>query len=155
VILDGDERGEHSLTGYARVHGATGVWIETGGKGTFEHERAQLVATGLQRAMGKSGVLAEHDLPYTPGLVGTDKFAMISSGPGVWIPAKRETDIGKVFDQGEPIGAIVDPVTHEVLESFTAPYPRSALSLLRPTLAALESAGKVCAMTADVTAATS
>ncbi len=151
LILDGHDR-PTSLTGYARSQGATGVWIEMGGRGEFEEDRAATVSTGLRRALGRAGVLSEVELPYTSGIVGGEKLPLFASTPGIYQPIKREADLGSIVDQGTVIGHLLDAVTSDIIETFRAPYPRTALALLRPTLARIEHAGAVVAMTADVTA---
>ena len=149
LILDGIDR-PGSLTGYARGNGAIGVWIEMGGRGEFEEDRAATVTDGLRRALGKTGVLTPADLPDAPGVVGTAKSALCVTRPGIYRPIKREADLGSVVAQGTLIGELLDPVTSEVMEQFTAPYPKTMLALIRPTLARIESVGQVVAMVAEV-----
>ena len=45
---------------------------------------------------------------------------------------------GDRIDGGTLLGTLVDPVTFEVQEEFRAPYARTALLLLRPTMSRLE-----------------
>lgn len=149
LILDGMDR-PTSLTGYARGQGAIGVWIEMGGRGEHEEDRAATVTDGLRRALGKTGVLAPADLPDSPGVVGTDKAALCVSRAGIYRPIKREADLGSIVVEGTVIGELLDPVTSEVVEQFTAPYPKTMLALLRATLARIESVGQVVAMVAEV-----
>jgi len=149
LILDGLFR-PTSLTGHVHGNGGIGVWIEMGGRGEFEEERAKTVTTGLRRALGKSGVLSEADLPDAPGVVGSQKMALMVSQPGIYRPIKREADLGAVVDEGTLIGELLDPVTSDVIERFVAPYPKTMLALLRATLARIEAVGQVVAMVADV-----
>ena len=149
LILDGPFR-RTSLTGYVIDRGGTAVWIEMGGRGEFEEDRAAVVTRGLRRALGRAGVLTEAGLPDETGVVGGAKAALTTSEPGIYRPIKREADLGTVVQAGTVIGELLDPVTSEVLERFTTPYPRSMLALLRPTLARIEAAGQVVAMVAEV-----
>jgi hypothetical protein len=55
---------------------------------------------------------------------------------------------------GTLIGELLDPVTSQVIQEFVAPYERTCLALLRPTIARVEAPGKVVAVAADVTEAT-
>ena len=76
--------------------------------------------------------LAPHDI-----LVKPTRVLRPSSG-GLLIPAIDHTKIGTLVDEGTLLGALVDPVTHETIEEFRAPYPKTALLLLRPTMSRLE-----------------
>lgn len=153
LILDGPDR-PTSLTGYARAQGATGIWIETGGRGEWEDERTEIVTRGLRHALGKAGVLTPVEPEGAEPIVGADKTALMTDSPGIYQPVIRERGLGTVVPAGTLVGKLLDPVTSEVIQEFTAPYERTALALLRPTLARIEGPGKVVAMVADVTAAT-
>jgi predicted deacylase len=144
-LINGPDR-PTSLTGYARSKGAKGVWIEMGGRGTGEEAWAERIATGLRRALGKSGVLAEANLPAEPSTIaGSTTPIRVSSG-GLFIPVAREDQLGAIVPEGTVIGHLLDPVTNTVIETFHAPYPRTALILLRPTLARIEGGGLACAV---------
>ncbi|WP_018680382.1 succinylglutamate desuccinylase/aspartoacylase family protein [Actinokineospora enzanensis] len=149
LILDGPDRAS-SLTGHARVRGAVAVWIEMGGRGEYEEDRAATVTRGLRRALGKAGVLTEADLPDEPGTPATGKLPLSTSRPGIYRPVLRESALGTVVEQGTVVGHLLDPVSNEVLETFRAPFPRTALALLRPTLARIESPGQVVALVAEI-----
>jgi predicted deacylase len=153
LILDGPDR-PTSLTGYARARGATGVWIETGGRGEWEDERAETVTRGLRHALGKAGVLTPVDPEGADPIVGDAKTALMTDTPGIYQPVIRERGLGTVVAGGTLIGELLDPVSSEVIQQFKAPYERTFLALLRPTLARIEGPGKVVAMVADVTEAT-
>jgi uncharacterized protein len=153
LILDGPDR-PTSVTGYARAQGATGVWIEMGGRGEWEEERAEAVTTGLRHALGQSGVMTPVAAEGPDPIVGTDKTAFMTATAGIYRPAIRERGLGTVVEAGTIVGELLDPVTSEVIQQFAAPYERSALALLRPTLARIEGPGKVVAVVADVTGAT-
>jgi predicted deacylase len=139
-VINGPDRAT-SLTGYARSKGAKGVWIEMGGRGTQEEAWAGRIATGLRRALGKAGVLTEANLPEATSIVGGMTTPIRASTAGIFMPLMREDDLGKIVPEGTAIGYLLDPVTNEVIETFRAPYPQSALTLLRPTLARIEGGG--------------
>ncbi len=130
-----------SLTGYARSKGAKGIWIEMGGRGTQEEVWADRVATGLRRALGKTGVLVEADLPEPSSKFAGGTTPLRTSAPGLYMPVAKEEDLGRIVPQGTVIGHLLDPVTNEIIETFTAPYPQTALTLLRPYLARVEGGG--------------
>ncbi|MBI1257002.1 MAG: succinylglutamate desuccinylase [Chloroflexi bacterium] len=139
-VINGPDR-PTSLTGYARSKGAKGVWIEMGGRGATEEDWADRIATGLRRAFGKSGVMTEANLPETTSIIGGMTTPIRVSSPGLYMPVMREGDLGKIVDQGTIIGYLLDPVTNDVLETLRTPYPKSALTLLRPTLTRIEGGG--------------
>lgn len=139
-----------TLIGHVTNNGGVGVRIEMGGRGEFEEQRAATVTDGLRRSLGKSGVLTEAALPDNPGIFCSQKMALTVSRPGIYRPIKREADLATVVEQGTVIGELLDPFTSSVIETFTAPYPRSMLALLRATLARIESVGQVVAVVADV-----
>jgi predicted deacylase len=143
-VINGPDR-PTSLTGYARSKGAKGVWIEMGGRGQNEEAWADRIATGLRRAFGKAGVMTEANLPETTSVVGGSTTPLRVSSPGLYMPVMREADLGKVVDQGTIIGYLLDPVTNDTLETIRAPYPKTALTLLRPTLAKIEGGGLAAA----------
>ena len=150
LIHEGPDR-PTSLTGYARSRGATAVWIEMGGRGDREEDRAATVTAGLRRALGKAGVLSEAGIAPGRGLVARRQIALCTASPGIYLPIKREADLGTIVVQGTLIGQLLDPISSEILESFHAPYAKSALALLRPTMARIEGPGKVVAIVSDVT----
>lgn len=152
LIFDGPDR-PASLTGYARAQGAAGVWIEMGGRGEWE-ERIEAVAKGLRHALGQAGVMTPVDAEGADPIVSTAMTALTTSAPGIYRPVIRERGLGSVVEAGTLIGELLDPVSSQVIEPFVAPYERSCLALLRPTLARIEGPGKVVAVVADVTEAT-
>jgi hypothetical protein len=153
LICDGPDR-PASLTGYARGQGATAVWIEMGGRGEWEDERIEAVARGLRHALGRAGVLTPVDAEGPDPLVAAGMTAFATSAPGIYQPVIRERGLATVVEAGTLIGELLDPVSSQVIQQFTAPYERSCLALLRPTIARIEAPGKVVAVAADVTEAT-
>ena len=150
LIFDGPDRGAASVTGYARSQGATAVWIEMGGRGEGELERADHVAKGLRHALGRAGIMtpvAEHG---SEPVVVKEKVALTTSSAGIYRPQIRESGLGSVIRRGTVIGELLDPVTSSVLEQFVAPYEHSVLALLRPTVARIEAPGKPVAVVGDV-----
>ncbi|HVO41298.1 MAG TPA: M14 family metallopeptidase [Aggregatilineales bacterium] len=144
-VRDGPDR-TTSLTGYARSKGGKGVWIEMGGAGANEETWADRIATGLRRALGKAGVLTEANLPEPVSVVGGTSMAMRTSVPGLFFPVLREDDVSRIVPEGTVIGHLLDPVTNDILETYRAPFAKTALCLLRPTLARIEGGGLVCAL---------
>lgn len=153
LVMDGPDR-PTSLTGYARAQGATGVWIEMGGRGEWEDERIEAVAKGLRHALGQAGVMTPVAATGPDPMVAMVKTALTTSAPGIYQPVIREQGLGSVVEAGTVIGKLLDPVSSRVVEQFEAPYERSCLALLRPTIARIEAPGKVVAVVADVTEAT-
>ncbi len=138
-IRNGPERGTTSLTGYAMAQGAKAVWIEVGGAGSNEEKWAELVASGLRRALSLAGVLAPSALPAVSSKYATGEAASLrASAPGLYVPERREADVASVVSAGTVIGRLVDPVTSAVIETYRAPFERTVLMLLRPTIAIME-----------------
>ena len=139
-IRNGPSRGTTSLTGHAMAQGAKGVWIEVGGAGAHEELWAGRVADGLRRALGKTGVLTAASLPEpAPAKVltgGTASFR--ASMPGLYLPILREDGVATIVPAGTEIGRLLDPVTNEVIENYTAPFDQTVMLLLRPRLGVVE-----------------
>jgi len=150
-VRDGPDR-PTSLTGYARSKGGKGVWIEMGGAGANEEKWADLIATGLRRALGKAGVMTQANLPEATSVVGGESLAMRTSAPGLFFPVLREDDVSRVVPEGTIIGHLLDPVTNDIIETYRAPFAKTALCLLRPTLAKIEGGGLVAALASVETA---
>ena len=129
------------ISGHAKSLGAKTASVEFGGRSPDEARWADHLATGLRRALGVVGVLkTDASLPalkHKHILVKPTRVLRPSSG-GLLIPAVDHTKIGTLVDEGTLLGTLVDPVTHETLEEFRAPYPQTALLLIRPTMSRLE-----------------
>jgi hypothetical protein len=129
------------IGGHAKSLGARTTSVEFGGRSPDEARWAQHLATGLRRALAVCGVLsADPSLPppkYPAILVKPTQVLRPSRG-GLLVPAVDHTRIGTLGDQGTLLGTLVDPVTFEAREEFRAPFGRTALLLLRPTMTRLE-----------------
>jgi hypothetical protein len=138
-IVDAKLR-DSTLTGYARARGAKVTAIEMGGRCGEEEEWAARIARGLRRALGVTGVMAS--APFEPGLpesvkVGPTRVLRPSRG-GIFSPVLGARAVGTVVPGVTILGRLLDPVTMETVEVFEAPYPETAVLLLRPRLAVLE-----------------
>jgi hypothetical protein len=107
-----------------------------------------------RHALGQAGVMTEVDAEGPDPMVGGAKIALTTSAPGIYHPVIRERGLASVVEAGTLIGELLDPVSSQVIEQYVAPYERSCLALLRPTIARIEAPGKVVAVVADVTEAT-
>ena len=146
-VRTGWERGEKSLTCYARNRGAKVVWIEMGGAGTTEELWAERIATGMRRALGKTGILTEAAFPEAePSIEVREAISLRTPMPGLYLPSIREDGVGSIVAEGTSIGATIDPWTNNVLHEFRAPFPRTALLLLRPRLAVVEAGEMIMAL---------
>jgi predicted deacylase len=128
-----------TLTGYARSQGAVVAAVEMGGRSEFEEQWADRIAAGLRRALGIAGILTPtDDQPAQHSIsVGTTTVLRPSQG-GVFIPELRASSVGTVVSQGKVLGHLIDPVSQEIVETFTAPFERTAVLLLRPTMTRIE-----------------
>ena len=57
---------------------------------------------------------------------------------GVFVPVVREGDVGTVVAEGTLLGVVHDLATMEPVESLRAPFPETALLLIRPHVTVLE-----------------
>jgi uncharacterized protein len=128
-----------TLTGYARTQGATVAAVEMGGKSEQEDSWADRIALGLRRALGLAGVLTPVALPdhYDTIPVGESSVLRPSRG-GIFVPHLRTGDVGTVVPGGTLLGELLDPFTLEAVERFEAPFPRTAVMLLRPAMTRIE-----------------
>jgi predicted deacylase len=128
----------NTLTGYARSKGARVVAVEMGGKGRDEELWATRIAEGLRRALGIAGILtpieeeAEFSLPVSNSTV------LSPTDSGIFLPLLKEVDVGTIVQKDTILGRMLEPKTMNELEVFKAPYSRTAILLLRPTLSYLE-----------------
>ena len=137
-IINGPER-DVTLTGYARSKGAIAAAIEMGGRSEKEEDWADRIASGLRRALGIGGVLSPlADNPESVSIPITTSTVLRPSRGGVFHPAVRTEALGTIVKQGTILGYLLDPVTHEIIETFTAPYEETALMLLRPSITRIE-----------------
>lgn len=129
---------ETTLTGYAQSLGAGAVAVEMGGRSEDEEVWAHCIAEGVRRTLGVAGVLTPlRDLPEEPPKVAS-MTVLKPSMDGILKPVLRTRDIGTVVAEGAVLGQLLDAATWEVVEEFTAPFPETAVLLLRPTLAWIE-----------------
>ena len=136
-IVTGPDRNV-TLTGYARHQGAKVAAIEMGGRSEYEASWAKRIAVGLRRALGVAGVLTPYAVPADASLpVGPSTVLRPASG-GIFMPRVRAEAVGTLVPGGTVLGEVVDPVTQVTLETFVAPFPQTALMLLRPMIARIE-----------------
>ena len=128
-----------TLTGYARSQGATVAAVEMGGKSLQEEIWAERIATGLRRALGIAGVLSPVTTPdtYNSVLV-RDSIVLRPSQGGFFMPKVRAESVGTIVPGGTVLGELIDPLTLDVVETFTAPFTQTALLLLRPHVTRIE-----------------
>ena len=128
-----------TLTGYARTaYNAKVTAIEMGGRSQNEARWADRIALSLRRVLGVAGVLSELSgtIPMAT-VVGPSSVLRPNQG-GVFIPELRAEAVGTIVTQGTVLGHLLDPVTYNEVETFTAPFMETALMLLRPTVARIE-----------------
>ena len=110
-----------------------------GGRSEREDHWAARIAAGLRRALGIAGVLTpvEGPPPAESIPVGPSEVLRPSRG-GIFVPNLRADSVGTIVPGGTVLGYLLDPVTQTIVETFEAPYERTALMLLRPTIAQIE-----------------
>ena len=129
-----------SLTGHARSLGLTAAAVEMGGRSSDEARWADLIADGLKRALCKVGIVNSDAAPspIQPPLPVTGSAVLRPERGGIFLPIVEADHIGAVVEGGRLLGQMLHPATYAVMEEFRAPYPQTALLLLRPFLAQLE-----------------
>jgi predicted deacylase len=128
-----------TLTQHARAHGARIVALEMGGRSRDEFVWAERIAGAVERVLTHAGVLAGPAgvPPEPPVPVGPSAVLRPPAG-GVFVPTVREGQVGTVVPGGTELGRLLDLHTLELLHTFEAPYPRTALLLLRPHVGVVE-----------------
>jgi hypothetical protein len=129
-----------TLTGYARSKGLTVVGVEMGGRSQFESVWADKIADGLFRALVTIGIVnpktpsspIAKPIPVTPSTV------LRPTTGGIFMPVIDASHVGTIVPQGTLLGQMLHPATHQVLEEFRAPFPQTAVLLLRPFVAPLD-----------------
>jgi len=158
LILDNHHQamGPVTLTTCARARGARVVAIEMGGHSAAEDPWAERIAQGVERVLVAAGVLTPSpDLPPAPRPLPIGPSAVLRPRRGgILVPHADQSQVGTVVPGGTLLGELRDPATWRRLEAFRAPFPRTALMLLRPMLAVLE-AGAMTYVVADPDAAPS
>lgn len=129
-----------TLTGYARSQGAKVVAVEMGGKSGFEQQWADRIATGLRRALAISGVIKSDAIPprEMTTIPVTASDVIRPAAGGVFVPEISVDQIGTIVTKGTVLGRMYDATCTEVIETFTAPYDKTAVMLLRPFMTQLE-----------------
>lgn len=129
-----------TLTGYAKSQGATVAAVEMGGKSKYEHQWADRIAEGLRRALAASNVIKDNMIP--PHKVETipvsSSTVLRPSAGGVFVPSVGAEQVGTIVPEDTVLGRLYDATCSELIETFTAPFPQTALLLLRPFMTQLE-----------------
>jgi len=128
-----------TLTGYAKTRGAIVAAVEMGGRSEVEDQWADRIARGLRRALGTANILSALDAEVEIASVSVSETTVLRpSQGGVFVPEVRTNRVGTLVSSGTVLGYLLDPVSQEVIETFTAPFEQTALLLLRPTIAQVE-----------------
>jgi predicted deacylase len=127
-----------TLSHHARAHGARVVALEMGGRSREEVAWAERIAAAVRRVLVHEGVLeGTVDAPPPPMPVGPSAVLRPPVG-GVFEPTLREEAVGTVVPGGTELGRLLDLRTLALRHVFVAPYPQTALLLLRPHVAVVE-----------------
>ena len=128
-----------TLTQVARAHGAKVVAIEMGGRSRDELVWGARIASSVTRVLRHTGVLApSEDAAPPPALPVGPSAVLRPPRGGVFVPTLREDAVGAVVDGGTELGRVLDMGTLEPVHTFTAPFTRTALLLLRPHIGVME-----------------
>jgi len=129
-----------TLTQHAMSHGAQVVAIEMGGRSRDELVWKERIAESVARVLSHAGVLESDpdDQTLPPAIpVGPSTVLRPNQG-GVFVPTLREDAVGTVVEGGTELGRLLEMNTLELLQTFKAPFEKTALLLLRPHIGVLE-----------------
>lgn len=129
-----------TLTQYAHSHGAKAVAIEMGGRSRDELKWSARIASSVTRILSHMNILElspEDAAPFPALPVGPSTVLRPPRG-GVFVPTLREDTIGTIVEGGTELGQVLGMHTLEPFHTFTAPFPRTALLLLRPHVGVIE-----------------
>lgn len=129
-----------TLTHYARLQGAKVLGVEMGGRSRDELLWRNRITAGLECVLYNLGWLEIQAPPAAAPKaieVGESEVLRPASG-GIFIPTLREEAVGTVVRQGTELGQVLGLNTLQPLETFIAPYPQTALLLLRPHISVIE-----------------
>jgi hypothetical protein len=128
------------LTSYAKTLGIKVTNIEIGGRSKDEMLWCGRIVAGLERVLHNLGVLmlATPPAPAKPAIEVGKTEALRARLGGIFVPTLREEAVGTIVPAGTEMGKILDLHTLAELEVFTAPYPKTAMMLLRPEICVVE-----------------
>ena len=136
-VVDMPLRSGH-LAGMAAELGAQVVAVEMGGRSVDELAWRDRLADGVDRVLATVGVLAPRLPDPEPARKVEGLTVLRPSRGGVYVPTLRQDAIGTVVPEGTELGVLRDLGTMEPVETFRAPFPQTALMLLRPHVTVLE-----------------
>lgn len=138
-IVDVPER-VGTLTQYAKEQGAQVLAVEMGGKSRAEVSWHTRIADGVLRVLSRADIFKiDEALEPAPVSIPVDSLEVLRPKTGgLFVPILREEAVGTVVTQGTELGRVLHPHTLAPLETLTAPYPQTALLLLRPHTCVLE-----------------
>ena len=132
------EPASNTLTGYAHANRAKVVLLEMGGIGAEEETWADRVADGIERVLNVGKVIVTRKRAAAKSVVVGPSEVLRPSRGGIYLPALREKYAGRIVPKETVLGHLLDPVTFDIVETYRAPYPETAMLLLRPTLIHVE-----------------
>ena len=136
-VVDMPLRSGH-LAGMAAERGAKVVAVEMGGRSVDELAWRDRLADGVDRVLAHAGVLSPRLPDPEPARRVEGLTVLRPSRGGVYVPTLRQDAIGTVVPEGTELGVLRDLGTMEPVETFKAPFPETALMLLRPHVTVLE-----------------
>jgi predicted deacylase len=133
------------LTTYATSMGIKAANVEVGGRSGKEMYWTKRNAEGLTRALHTLGALAldAPPAPAAPAINVSKTEAMRSRVGGIFVPTLREDAVGTIVPAGTEMGKMLDLHTLAEMQTFTAPFPQTAMMLLRPQICTIEGSALV------------
>lgn len=138
-VVDMPLRSGH-LAGMVAAQGALVVAVEMGGRSVDELAWRNRLADGIDRVLAHLEVLTPRLPEPTLARKVEGLRVLRPSRGGVYLPTLRQQAIGSIVPEGTELGVLCELGTMEPIETFYAPFPETALLLLRPHVTVLEGA---------------
>lgn len=126
------------LAGQVAERGARVVAIEMGGRSVDELAWRDRLADGVERVLATVGVLRPRLPDPEPARRVSDLTVLRPAQGGVLVPSLRQDGVGTIVAEGTALGVVHDLGTMEPVETLRAPFPETAVLLLRPHVTVLE-----------------
>lgn len=122
----------NGLTELAKSQGKPAVVVEMGGTGELPANYLETCTSATGNLLKGLGMVSgEPILPARQLIMRPPRMLPRIGHGGLFEPTAGVETLGAVVDGGTPLGRVISPHTFEELQSFTAPYRRSAMLCLR------------------------
>jgi predicted deacylase len=127
-----------NLRGCARALGIAAVEPEIGGSTTLNEETLKRGVKGCHNVLKHLGVLAGDPDPTPVAHVVREATELRPHVGGLWIPEVGLERLGGCVPGGTVLARVVSPYTFEELEVLRAPYPTTAMLMIRDRISKVQ-----------------